>query len=528
MSSPAPIRAAVVVALLMSAAGADARAQTGPQLRASGRPDTGSPRAAVAAPVPSDSTPAASAASLATLVGTVYDSVHAAPLVGAAVLVEGTTRMAFTNDGGGFAIDSIPAGVFRVRVDHVLLDSLGIAFVTDTIRFTENDNRTVALAIPSSESLVGISCPAARRALGPSAIVGRVLDADTDVPVDSAKVSFVWSELSIATGIRRVPRTREALTGADGVYRICGVPNEVEGTLQAIKRGITTAEVVIRFQGEPLLIQGFRIGNVTTVARETSDSATRAARDAVTGPRYSALNVQRGQAVLSGRVVMANGQPIVGARVDVEGTAARTLTRDNGAFTLTELPSGTQKVVARQLGYEPVEVPVELSTRAPATVTITLSKPAQVLETVVVKAAQEEGLERVGFVDRKRSQTGYFITGEEVMERGPNLLTDVFRTVPSLRVVPAGMNEYAIESARSTMLGGNCVKYWMDGAPFEAVFPGDVDRLVQPWNVGGIEVYSGSSTPAQFQFAGSSNCTVIVIWSKYGLEQRTRRPRGDG
>jgi hypothetical protein len=476
---------------------------------------------------PDSATPAAAtdaAAKFARLVGTVYDSVHLAPLAGAAVFLEGSSRPGLTNDRGGFALDSIPAGVYRLRVEHVLLDSIGVAMVTDTFRLADDETRTLALSVPASETLVALSCPARTRVLGPSAIIGRLLDADTNQPVDSASVSFAWSELVLRT-MRREPRVRGVRTGADGMFRICGVPNQVEGTLQASKGRITTAEVRVTFQGEPLMIQGLRIGNTATVASATDSAAIARAAEQATGPRFSAVNVQKGEAVLTGRVVGANGQPIVNARVEVEGTVSRVLTRENGEFTLTELPSGTQKVVARQLGYEPVEKPVELSARTPATVTIVMSKPAQVLATVRVEAEQDRGLERLGFNQRKRAMSGTFLTGDDVMKRGPNMLTDVFRTVPGLRVVPAGMNEYKVENARSTGLGANCVKFILDGASFEAVFPGDVDRMIPPYNVAAIEVYQGSATPIQFQVAGASACATVVIWSKYRAEQGNRQRR---
>ena len=459
---------------------------------------------------------------LGSVAGTVFDSVHQAPLVGALVIVENTTRSAITNGYGGFAIDSIPPGSYRVRVEHPFLDSIGVQMRTGEFSLAENETRHLELAVPSSETLVAISCPPARRNLGPSAIIGRLLDADSDEPVQGARVSYAWAELSFAAGLRREPRVRDAVTGADGVFRICGLPSDVEGTLQAVKGGVSTAEIRVRIQGEPLLVQGLRIGTSVTVVR---DDSARSTRDAAGVQRFSAPVIQRGEAVLTGRVVAANGQPIAGARVDVEGTRSAALTNSNGEFVLRDLPSGTQQVWARQLGYAPVSVPVELSTKAPANVIIRMSEPAQVLPSVTVQAERDAGLDQVGFTERKRALSGYFVTGEEVMQRGPNLLTDVMRTIPMLRVVPAGNNEYIVESARAPLLGGNCVRYYLDGAPFEAVFPGDVDRLIPPWNVGAMEVYSGSSAPAQFQIAGASNCVIVVIWSKFRLEQAARRRR---
>ena len=182
-------------------------------------------------------------------------------------------------------------------------------------------------------------------------------------------------------------------------------------------------------------------------------------------------------------------------------------------------------MVARQIGFAPVEVAVNLSTRAPATVTITMSEPAQVMAPVVVEAERDRGLESVGFTRRKRSLSGYFMTGEEIMQRGPNLLTDVLRTVPSLRVVRDGMYDYRVESARATTLGANCVRFFYDGTVYNPVYPGDLDRMMPPSEMGAIEVYTGSSAPIEFQIAGSSACTSVVIWSKFRMNQANRGGR---
>ena len=463
---------------------------------------------------------------LAVVFGTVFDSVHSAPLAGATVFVLGTPRVGLTNERGLFTIDSLKPGVHRVHVSHELLDSLGITMVTDSFEVASGERKILEMALPSSESLVALSCNAATRRLGPSAIIGRLLDADTDQPVSGARVSFAWSELSLAAGLKRVPKVRGATANEEGVFRICGVPSEVEGTLQADKGGITTAEIKVTFIGQPLVIQGLRIGNANTVTQAQADSTT----GVVTGrnaneQRFSAINYQKGSAVLRGKVVNANGIPIPNARVEVEGTTSRALTNAEGAFTLTELPSGTQSVIARQMGFAPVSQPVDLSTREPTTTTITMNTAVQVLEQVVVTAESDMGLENIGFTQRKRGLNGTFMDSKEIMARGPNLLTDVFRTVPSLRVVPVSPYDYAVQSSRGNALGGNCVKFWLDGNPFDPVFPGDVDRMIPPYDIAAIEVYNGSSVPIQFTNANSSNCAVIVIWSKYraGIPNRQKR-----
>jgi hypothetical protein len=456
----------------------------------------------------------------ASVFGTVFDSVHMAPLAGATILAEGKGRITRTTDRGVFLLDSLEPGEYRIRVDHVLLDSIGLSMLTEPFTLAEGDSRSIMLGIPSTASLVNLSCPAARRALGPSALIGRLLDAETEEPVKGARVSVAWEEISINAGLRKMPRVREALSGEDGVYRICGLPANLEGTLQALNKGVQTSEVRLKFEGDPLVIQGLKIGSASTVAVATGDEAARRQKEAQVGKSFSAAMLQRGNASLTGRVINAAGQPVVGARVDVVNTPGVTQTGSGGEFRLDSLPSGTQTVVVRQIGFAPEEQPVELSTRAPARVTVTMARAAQVLAPVVVTEDANAGLEKVGYVQRKRSGFGYFMTGDEVQKRAPTILTDVFRQIPGLRVVPSG-SDYVVESSRNAM--GGCVRYWVDGSMWEAVFPGDVDRLVPPWEIAAMEVYNGTSVPAQFTMAGSSSCAAVVIWTKTRVNAPTRR-----
>ncbi|MBC7897614.1 MAG: carboxypeptidase regulatory-like domain-containing protein [Cytophagaceae bacterium] len=513
--------ASLVLALsLSSAVAAQQPPRRQPPRPVPAKPDT-TRRADSVASAPKEPAPMPKAPA-AILFGTVFDSVHMAPLSGANVMVEGTTRLAVTTDKGVFRVDSIPPGTYKVRVDHVMLDSLGMAMVTNEIELKDGTVESVSLTIPSSTTLVALSCPAARRALGPSAIIGRLLDADTEEPVKGGRVSVVWEEMSLNAGLRKVARRRDALAGEDGVYRICGLPNQFEGTLQADHKGITTSEVRVKFEGDALIVQGLKIGNANTVAVSSGDSAKARMKETAVGKSYSAATLSKGAAKLTGRVVNAAGAPIVGARVDVLGTAGMTLTGEGGVFRIDSLPSGTQSVVVRQIGLAPIEQSVELSTRQVADVTLTMSRAATVLATVKVEATADAGLDKVGYNQRKKSGFGHYLAGDDIAKRAPNLLTDVFRTIPGLRVVPSG-NDYVVESSRNAL--GGCVRYFVDGAVWEAVFPGDVDRLVPPWEIGAIEVYNGSSTPSQFQMAGSTSCAAIVIWTKTRLNAPPGRDR---
>lgn len=505
---------AILSVLPLTAAIASAQRGSPPPVSPPASADTGTGRA-------SDST----AAQLAKLTGSIYDSVHLAPLGQAAVIVQGTQALSFTDENGRFVVDSIPPGKYRIEVEHSLLDSLGLRMITDSLAITAGGTNTISLAVPSIPSIVAASCPANVMALGPSAIIGRLLDADTDRPVSGARVSFAWSEISVSTGVRQLPKVRGARTTGNGVFRLCGLPADVDGTLQANNKGITTSEIRVTFHGERLIVQGLRIGNANTVVRTNVDSIRRAQPGGA--PIFSTPTIQRGDAVLRGRVVNANGAPIQGARVDVVGTESHAQTNDQGEFALAELPSGTQTVTARQMGFSPVEQPVELSTRAAADVTLTMAVPAFTLPTIEVRAQQDQGLVKIGFTERKSVGLGTFLDAKQIMQRGPNMITDVMRTIPGLRVVPVGigLDDFIVVNNRASMITNSCVNWWVDGTPWTNVYPGDIDRLMPPSEVGAIEVYWGTETPIQFQRSGDQRCAVIVMWSKYRLEQAARRKR---
>jgi len=159
---------------------------------------------------------AAQQGTTASVTGSVIDSIHGGvPLAGAVVKVSDTKLEATTDKNGHFQIDGIPPGEHSLSLIHPLLDTLGVSINTKAVPFQAGAPLAVELAIPSAETVLSMSCPAAWRRRGPSALVGKVLDADTDAPLVGAKVSLTWVELSLTT-LRKEPRVRTQPVGADG------------------------------------------------------------------------------------------------------------------------------------------------------------------------------------------------------------------------------------------------------------------------------------------------------------------------
>jgi hypothetical protein len=434
----------------------------------------------------------------------VFDSVRVKPLSGAIIRLDSSDRTVTADADGRFRFDGIPPGRHQLRVEHPMLDTLGVALRSPVENFRAGAPVVVLMATPSAEALIRLVCTPAWRARGPAAFMGRVREADTGTPAVGAKVSLVWYEIEVAAGLRRAPRVREATVGPDGTYRICGLPAQLEGKVQVISGPLTSGEISVEFGSDLLFVRNMSIAPASA-AVATSDSG-------VTNVRVL------GTARLSGRVLNAAGQPITGARVQLDGTPRTAVTRQNGEFTLDSLPPGTQSVTVRHLGYAPVEEAVDLASAEPSNVTIRMSEYVPVLETVRVTAARERALDVVGYARRKRTGLGHYLEGDQINTNALHF-SDVLRTVPGIRVQTAGMGRQVVTSTRGV---NGCVMFWVDGTPWQSMEPGDIDDFIKPHELGAIEVYSPTNTPAEFQGSRGSSCTTVVGWTSRRLDRNRR------
>ena len=89
-------------------------------------------------------------------------------------------------------------------------------------------------------------------------------------------------------------------------------------------------------------------------------------------------------------------------------------------------------------------------------------------------ARRTAALDRVGFNQRKRSGSGYYLGPEQLSKVNAFRLSDILRRVPGLRVnYSGGLNEDVVTSSRGGSLSGEgCVQYYVDDVPWMAAFPG--------------------------------------------------------
>lgn len=449
----------------------------------------------------------AAAGGFATLQGFVMDSVHGAPLVNAKVTIVGTIRSTVTDADGHYRVDSIPPGSHSVLVEHPVLDTIGLLMHTPAYPFGAGDSRSLDMAIPSAERIATAFCNSAMRMRGPAAMVGFVRDPDTKEPAVGSKVQLVFYEPDPIG--RKQLRTREVPVDSTGMYRICGLPGDMSGKVQVFRNGVSSGEVPAEVTNGFLALRAFSIVSQHATVVEVKNDSGKVRR------------IYKGSARVSGRVLNRKGQPLSGARVMLQGGGETALTKPDGAFTLDSLPSGTQALEVRKLGYSVTEVPIELSSASPARTTITMNDAVPLLATMRVEAARDKGLADVGFRERKNTGMGYFMEGNAINHDALSF-SDVMRVAPGLRITPTGDGRtYTIQDARNAT--GGCVNYYVDNTPWQQMTPGDIDDFVRPSEVVAVEVYHGSETPPQFSPPGQSGCATIVVWTVARIRDRDKK-----
>jgi hypothetical protein len=441
------------------------------------------------------------------LQGSVVDSIHGGPLVNASVMIEGTTRSGMTTAEGRYRIDSIPPGQHRVVVLHPLLDTIGIQMRTPAYPFAAGQSHDLDLFIPGGDKLASQMCNSAQRQRGPGVMVGFVRDPDTNGPAIGSKVSLVFITTDII-GRKQPPTVREPMVDSTGAYRICGLPADMSGKVQVFRNGVSSGEVPIAMTNG-IALRAFSIVAHQAVAEIKNDSG-------------KIKRVAQGSARVTGKVVDKLGKPLGGARVALQGGGTVTISRPNGDFTLDSLPSGTQSIEVRKLGYSATDKAVELSSAEPAHTTITMEDFVPVLATMRVEAAQDKALSDLGYTQRKQMGMGYFMDGNMINHETMNF-SDVMRTAPGLKVSPTGDGRtYVITDSRNAT--GGCVNYVVDGAPWQTMSAGDIDQFVRPNEIVAVEVYHGSQTPPQFTQPGQSSCATIVVWTLARARPRMSKP----
>lgn len=447
----------------------------------------------------------------ATIVGTVFDSVTKQPLPGATIqLVQSEGGNAafsvITDSTGSFVIAHVARGHYVAGFLDPTLDEMGLSTVQAPVVVGADTLVHITLAVPSPRTVHQLLCGAAADKDSSGALVGFVRDADRDIPIPGSMVVATWQELVIdARGLHRDRREVPSKTNDIGWFALCGFPTDGPVSVRAElgKRGTGFIEVSVPPRG--VLVRDFELGSDTVVADTGSLGTVR----------------RIGTSRITGLVEDPAGKPLPAAHVTVWGTTASAVTDADGRFVLDSLPSGTEGLDVRALGFEPKRVAVDLARGRALTVQIRLDKTVPVLAGVRVYGKRSSSLD--DFLRRRQSGAGYFITAQDISNKKPYDVSDLFYTIPGVRVEPTGAAGYAIvttRDARPCQLAVYVDGMLMTGGTGSNASPGgrqdngtfDLNSYVRPDDVRGIEVYNDETTaPVQYR---SSACGSILIWTK--------------
>ena len=434
------------------------------------------------------------------ITGVVVDSLHGRPLTGAQISVEGLNSLAMTDSAGRFTIDSVPPGKYRIGVFHPLLDSLALSIASPQLQVFADSTLGVILATPSAPTFIRLVCGSIQvdtmAGIGPSVVVGRVLDAETEAPAAGIRVTLSWTDIQAGAniGVRRIQRTRDTMTGPTGGFRFCNLPPSVNGVARAIVSTADSGAV-----SRPLAINGHLIVALVLHVPGSAKPATGTHGSASSDGSAPASTAPSTGSVLTGRVMRSDGTgPLPGAQVTVLGSQVTTVTNDSGDFTMRGLSAGTRTLAVRAVGWEPVTMPVDLAVHEPRKVVVPLQIRTAALKAVVVTATRDAALKRVGFDSRRHTGIGHFIGPDDIEKRSPFEFVDIMSGTPGVMRHPGPYGEDYLTGTRGA---SSCVTYIVDGVPYVEMTHGDINTFVRPEEVGAVEVYQAGESPVQTAFA---------------------------
>lgn len=228
----------------------------------------------------------------------------------------------------------------------------------------------------------------------------------------------------------------------------------------------------------------------------------------------TALHAQAG-ASLAGRVTDSRGKGIEGVEVLVPGTMHHSRTGETGAFTLGAVPSGKVSLIARRMGFEAVQMALVLDAGEDRDVIIELLPLAVTLREFKVESSKLKS-RFSDFEMRKLREQGAFLTREDFMKRDPQRVSDIFRTVRGVRLIPR-TSGVIVESARAAFRASCPMNVFVDGLPLKMDANSSIDTYVSLQHVAAVEVYSGiSSVPPRYANDVMAKCGVIVLWMRDG------------
>ena len=446
----------------------------------------------------------ASSPSTATrLRGTVFDSTQGAPLVGAAVTLEGLGRTTETDSAGRFVFDSLSdEGDVRVRVWHPRLDSLGLAAITLTQRLRRRTESVAEMRVRGIAEVARLRCPSSARNT-PRVITGVVRSAgDSTAPVQDAEVVLLERRGTTSGGNDSLV-THSSITSDLGRYAFCGIVPGSQAWLM-VRAGPDW--------GDPRYVSGDSAPPVEIVPLQlrktvgtSADSASSGAPLVVLGRTLAAERSSR----ITGWVLLPeNATGTVQVLLD---DIVKSTVKPNGTLALDNVSAGARKLTFRSPAVATRHVSVNVRTGESQLLLVALRSAPLV---VVQRSDAALNPQLAEFRRRRRAGAGVYLDRAGIEKRSARTLSDLLRIVPGVRVLatPNGFRYVTSHFRRLASDDGTCdMMLYLDGQQL-LIDTGDADARISVNEISAIEVYvTAGSVPREFAAPGAA-CGVIVIW----------------
>jgi len=428
-----------------------------------------------------------------TITGTVYDSLLQSPLIRATVSLIGSSRSAHTDDQGRFVLDSVPEGIQAVSFWRSDLDSIGLSSFVTKVKVDSGRTVIVVLAVPSHATFWRAACGRGRSRASPDSglVFGTVTDAETGHRLAGAQVAFSWlaaeQERPRQWVIERPART--LTTDSVGAYYLCGAP--VEYLVAARAR-----------------VGAFASGLIEALvdSRGISRRDLAVSREAVPGSADSGPG-RRGLATLIGTVRGERGGLLPGAYASLEDGAGRAEVDSMGRFVMRDLPSGTQMLMVRRIGYFASRQPIDLRNRDTVRVAVALAE-ATILDTIRVVATADEQRIVEAIDERRLAGFGYLLGPAEIRQH--TSLRSVFERVPLVTVQGPTYN-FTIGFRKPRWGKELCTP-----AIYIDDYLADAEQLasLQTADLFAVEVYTHPNAGLFKYLAWNNQCGVILVWTR--------------
>ncbi len=232
-------------------------------------------------------------------------------------------------------------------------------------------------------------------------------------------------------------------------------------------------------------------------------------------------------AEISGTVAdVITNEPVVGVVVSINDQTAAVTDIEGTFWIAASLRLGTNRLNLRRIGYRPIDAIVWIARDSSEyDLDIKLEPLAVELEAIVIEGDRmivDFTARLRDFNRRRRSGLGTYFTRQDVERRRPYYVSDLLARVPSVAVVPTVSGNNIVRMRRFGRLCRPAV--YIDGVKLlnlsvvrddAPAWEMDIDELVMPDEIAGIEVYrGGAQTPVEFGMFGGVECGVIAIWTR--------------